>query len=667
MLDLAGGVVLSVDAVHDALTHPVLGTASLATLLDGVLLRTAPALGVDPALTDAVADPEPAARPAGAARRERRGRHDHPAGDRRHPRGPRHPERRRRARARAHDRGAGRALGAEPGRRRAGVAGHRRVVDRAERAGGDHPGGGAADLGRRHRVRARPRRRRRRGAGCRGRPVRSSTRSSRSTRCRCWASASCGTTAGCRLGGGARVELAGIAVPLAGASGGDNGVARGVMPSGGSGGAQGGPAPRFSPSLAVQRPPGGDVRVSFSAGSGGGPWWLAVQREFGPIYLEQVGLGVGQDGSTVTSISVLVDGRVSLFGLSASVDDLSLTYQVAGTGSPFDPTRWVVDVAGFAVTADVAGLTLAGGLRRFTPSEGGVEYLGMLLARLGVYGLTVYGGFGEVGPVGDRYSALFLFGAVNGPIGGPPAFFVTGIGGGFGVNRGLVVPADLSHFADFPLIKALDPAARSGDPFAELEQARQFFPASRGRFWFAAGISFTSFALVDGVVVVAVSFGDGFELDVLGLARMALPRPEPPLVSIEPGPGGQGLDPRGRRAGAGPGDRQLVDHRARRPAHRRLRLRGVVRRPEPRPVRPDARRVPPRLPPRRVPGGAAAGADVGDRRRRPGDGGVVLRADVRGPDGGHEDGGARPGSGRRGRTWCSAPTASSPSTRSTWT
>ncbi len=333
------------------------------------------------------------------------------------------------------------------------------------------------------------------------------------------------------VGGGARVELAGVAIPLAGASGGQNTVAQGVMPSAGSGADA--PKPRFSPALAIQKPPNGSMAVSFSAGSGGGPWWLSIQREFGPIYLEQVGLAVSQDGQKIASIGVLIDGKVSLFGLSAAVDSLSLTYHVEGTGSPFDPERWSVDVAGFAVTADLAGLSLAGGLRKFTPAEGGVEYLGMLLARLGVYGITVYGGFGQVGPPGDQYSAMFLFGAVNGPIGGPPAFFVTGIGGGFGANRGLVVPADLSTFANYPLIKALDPAARAGDPFTELAQARVFFPARRGEFWFAAGISFTSFALVDGVVVVAIAFGNGFELNVLGLARMALPRPEAALVSIE--------------------------------------------------------------------------------------------------------------------------------------
>lgn len=335
-------------------------------------------------------------------------------------------------------------------------------------------------------------------------------------------------------GGGARLELAGLGLNLGAATGdsgsGGNGVAKGIMPAGGTDGSK--PAPKFSPAISIQKHPELPLKVGLSAGSGSGPWWLTVQREFGPIYLEQVGLAVTQNDTAITSIGILIDGKASLFGFTAEVDKLSLTYFVSG-GSPLSPANWKVDVEGFAISAEMSGLTLAGGLRKFVPSEGGVEYLGMLLARFGTYGLTVYGGFGEVGTGTDKYTSLFLFGAVNGPIGGVPAFFVTGIGGGFGVNRGLRVPIDLSQFATFPMIRALDASARTVDPFDEIAQARASFPAERGAFWFAAGISFNSFVLVDGIVVVAIAFGNGFELNILGLARMTLPRPQLTLVSIE--------------------------------------------------------------------------------------------------------------------------------------
>ena len=59
------------------------------------------------------------------------------------------------------------------------------------------------------------------------------------------------------------------------------------------------------------------------------------------------------------------------------------------------------------------------------------------------------------------------------------------------------------------------------------------FPPQRGIFWFAAGVSFTSFALVDVVAVLAVEVGDGFAVTLLGLARAALPTTYLPLVQLE--------------------------------------------------------------------------------------------------------------------------------------
>jgi len=68
---------------------------------------------------------------------------------------------------------------------------------------------------------------------------------------------------------------------------------------------------------------------------------------------------------------------------------------------------------------------------------------------------------------------------------------------------------------------------------ALLRQLGNYFPMNKGTFWFAAGLSFNSFALVDGIAVVGVQVGDGLDINLLGLARMALPRPQVALVSIE--------------------------------------------------------------------------------------------------------------------------------------
>jgi len=328
------------------------------------------------------------------------------------------------------------------------------------------------------------------------------------------------------LGGGVQVRLDGLAFsPSAG--GGDNAVANNLM-SDAADSASPSARPTFSPSFAVQKPPGGNVGVSLRAGDPPGPWWIAVQRQLGPLYLEQFGFDTTEIEGSVSGISLLFDARVSLFGLNAEVDQLGLHWT---GGDIFDVGNWVVDLQGLGVSADMSGISISGGLLK-TDLEGAISYVGMLMGRFSVYGLSLFGGYTD-----DNGSpSFFVFGAVLGPIGGPPAFFVTGIGGGLGINRGLRVPDDLSRFDEYPFIKALDPAAPpASSPLQELRTLSAYFPREAGNLWFAAGISFSSFALVDGVAVVSVSFGSGLEVNLFGLARMALPRPQAALVSIELG------------------------------------------------------------------------------------------------------------------------------------
>jgi hypothetical protein len=332
--------------------------------------------------------------------------------------------------------------------------------------------------------------------------------------------------------GGVQLQFANLAVS-AGGAGGSNGIAQGVMRDTGPTP----PKPAFSPALAIQKHGPGSVAVTLRAGDPPGPWWIAIQKGFGPLYLEQVGFDAPVTGGRIQRISLLMDGSVSMFGLTCAVDDLQITYFTAD-GDFFDANQWKVDLAGLAVSADMAGVSIAGGLLKQVSQAGtaqeSIEYLGMLLGRFAVYGLTIYGGYSEGhDDSGQKFTAFFAVGAVNGPIGGPPAFFLTGIGGGFGINRLLRVPTDLSNFGDYPLIQALDIAASPSDPMTQLRALGSYFPMKKGMFWFAAGLSFNSFALVDGIAVVGVQVGDGLDINLLGLARMALPRPQVALVSIE--------------------------------------------------------------------------------------------------------------------------------------
>jgi large repetitive protein len=339
---------------------------------------------------------------------------------------------------------------------------------------------------------------------------------------------------------GGKLELADLGVAVAGAAGGENGVAQGVLGNAAAGGAGGSGdntplRPQFSPSLALEMPAGGPPKWSLRAGDGDGPWWIAVQRSFGPLRIEQIGFAVEQDGSTVHGLRMLFDGGLSMLGLAIDVEDLSVGArwpQVSSDLALTDPHAWSIDLAGLAVGYSGGGVSLAGALRRRGSPP---DYTGVLIAHLGPYGLTAFGGYGQfLAPDGSRYTSLFVVAGITAPLGGPPAFFVTGLGGGLGISRRLVLPATLDDFPNYPLVAALDPhSTLASDPQHALDELSAAFPPERGSFWFAAGVSFTSFALVDVTAVIAVSVGDGFQVALLGLGRMALPTTAAPLVQVE--------------------------------------------------------------------------------------------------------------------------------------
>jgi hypothetical protein len=118
------------------------------------------------------------------------------------------------------------------------------------------------------------------------------------------------------------------------------------------------------------------VSVSLRAGDPPGPWWIAIQRGFGPLYLERVGFDARLLGGRIERISLLMDGSVSMFGLTCAVDDLQIPYFTAA-GDFFTPAtgRWTCRTG--RVWPNMAGVTLAGGLLKQTGPQG-IDALGML-------------------------------------------------------------------------------------------------------------------------------------------------------------------------------------------------------------------------------------------------------------------------------------------------
>jgi hypothetical protein len=326
---------------------------------------------------------------------------------------------------------------------------------------------------------------------------------------------------------GAGVRLGGVGLPLNQLTGGGgNGVVAGLLSGGdASQGEPGGAQPTLDLDLWYVD---GAFHVEFDGELG--PYWLVVQSSFGPLYIEQVGIDLMQQGGRTVGVDLLVDGGVSLAGLSVMVDDLTLGVPFRSLGRPED---WSIDLAGLAVSYDSAGVRIAGGLVK-SETAAGTEYLGMLTVEVQSFGLVAIGAWGSMSDEQGEYTSLFVFAALFLTISFPPYLEIRGIGLGFGYNRRLVVPEEIDAIPQFALVSALDSAGTFlENPMAALQAMRQQVPARRGSYWFAVGFHGTTFVVVNITAVVYVALDSGVEIGILGVARMMLPTAETALVSIE--------------------------------------------------------------------------------------------------------------------------------------
>ena len=224
---------------------------------------------------------------------------------------------------------------------------------------------------------------------------------------------------------------------------------------------------------------------------------------------------------------MLVDGGVAIAGLTVQVDDL-------GVIAPLDrlatPSAWGLDLRGLAVALQAGPVSLAGGLvKRQGPP---IDYAGIVNVEVAGKGFSAVGAYGRPSDAAGAYTSLFVFVALPFVIGGPPYLFVTGLGGGAGYNRRLIPPADVTAVAGYPLITAIDGGLVS-DPMKALDQLGSAMPPKRGSLWLAAGVRFTSFALVETTAVAYVSLDRGVEVGVLGLSRAAIPDKTRALAAVE--------------------------------------------------------------------------------------------------------------------------------------
>jgi hypothetical protein len=249
-----------------------------------------------------------------------------------------------------------------------------------------------------------------------------------------------------------------------------------------------------------------------------GTQWFAIQKAFGPVKIERLGLKAA--GGTLTG---LIDGAVAAFGLEVDLLGLAMTVDLTH-GLDFDP-KFSLD--GLGLSFRQGPVTLAGALFRNTDVVF-PEFDGLAVLRTETLGLSAIGSFAQL--AGDVPS-LFVYATLDAPLGGPPFFYVTGLAAGFGYNRSLTVPP-VGQLSAFPLVaNAVTPppppptdAGGARDYLSQQLAALGDAVAPRqGEYFLAAGVAFTSFRLLQSFALLLVAFGERFEVDLVGLSTLTVP------------------------------------------------------------------------------------------------------------------------------------------------
>jgi len=244
---------------------------------------------------------------------------------------------------------------------------------------------------------------------------------------------------------------------------------------------------------------------------------IPLQRSFGPVALKDVGIG-WQDKERLLLFQL--NGGLNLNALKLDLDKLTVGVPV---NTPGDKSKYKLSLDGFGLGFKSGSVSMAGGFVKTEsedPENPGTQYNGAVAIQAAKWGITAMGSFASI----KDQPSLFIFGVLDAILGGPPVFFVTALAVGFGYNRKIVMPA-INQVQNFPFVKAaVNPKLFSDKSNDILKQISEFVPPDLGQYWFAAGVKFTSFELLNSFALLAVQFGKKFEVDVLGLTTLQLPK-----------------------------------------------------------------------------------------------------------------------------------------------
>ncbi|MEO8433927.1 MAG: DUF6603 domain-containing protein [Pyrinomonadaceae bacterium] len=304
-------------------------------------------------------------------------------------------------------------------------------------------------------------------------------------------------------------------------------LASGSPPDGGAAGSEGDTSavnPGFSAEAAYVSGHDPLLEIFDPQGNKTDTIWFPIQRRFGPFHCQKVGLKLDVTGDNQDDpvLGIIFDGEVALGQLEVDLDQLSLNAHLKNMGSVSD---YQLDLQGLDVTFSNGAVEVSAGLLKSTDANNFISYDGEALIKTANLTVAALGSYCSLPNNGG--TSMFIFGALNAPIGGPAFFYVTGLMAGFGYNRSLRIP-DQDEVNSFPLLAGLvDPAEIGGpnpSPAEALSQLSAWVPPERGEYWLAAGVQFTTFEIIKTNALLIVEFGNDLSIAVLGISTLKQPQ-----------------------------------------------------------------------------------------------------------------------------------------------
>jgi hypothetical protein len=250
--------------------------------------------------------------------------------------------------------------------------------------------------------------------------------------------------------------------------------------------------------------------------------WIDVQKQFGFLQFRRVGITLEDN-----RLLFLLDASLLLGPVTFSLDGLTAGVSLSDSTPAFE-------LRGLGIAYNQPPLCISGAVLKVRPAAGvRFQYDGMVTIRAEKWTMT---GIASYTQIDGGLPAFFVFARLEGALGGLPAFRIEGLMGGFGFNRALALPS-LEELPDFPLLDrgAARAGGRKEDALAVLQvlegraaspsgKTKQWISPRPGSYWLAAGMRFSSFALIYGNLLAIAEFGDDLRFSLLGLAWMRLPQ-----------------------------------------------------------------------------------------------------------------------------------------------